>query len=153
MLFYQVSVAYTDVNDKGKVEDVKKNYIIQAETYGDAETRAYEMIANGKSDFVISKILKPRISEIFNEQLDDIWFKSKVQYITFDEKSQKEKRVNYTMLVNATDIRHAHDLLKENLGSVQDYVIAGLNIVAIEEIIRIDKKPDDSVVSFKLLSN
>jgi hypothetical protein len=65
-----------------------------------------------------------------------------VQYITFDEKSQKEKKVPHIMLINANDPREAYDLLKKNLGSLNDYQITDINITAILEIFPYEPEND-----------
>ena len=59
---------------------------------------------------------------------DDKWYKAKLQFITIDEKSEKEKRSNVTYLVQAKSLARALRYIDEVMGKTMiDYDVVGLN--------------------------
>ena len=59
---------------------------------------------------------------------DDKWYKAKLQFITIDEKSEKEKRSNVTYLVQAKSLARALRYVDDVMGkNIIDYDIVGLN--------------------------
>ncbi|MBF4211790.1 DUF4494 domain-containing protein, partial [Pseudomonas donghuensis] len=68
--------------------------------------------------------------EIFFSDVDDDdkWYKAKLQFITIDEKSEKEKRSNVTYLVQAKSLARALRYIDEVMGKTMiDYDVVGLN--------------------------
>jgi Domain of unknown function (DUF4494) len=142
-VWYQAAIRYQQPDEQGKNKTINEVYLVDAVSYTDAEARIYDAIASNLAEFFLSKLTRMRLSEVFFvEDGAETWFKVKVQYITFDEKTQKEKKVPYNMLINALDPREAFDLLKERLGKVQDYVITDVNITNILEVIPYEKEED-----------
>ena len=67
--------------------------------------------------------------EIFfsDSESEDKWYKAKRQFITIDEKKEKEKRSNVYYLVQAASIPGAVKHVDEVMGSTMiDYVIASI---------------------------
>ena len=78
----------------------------------------------------VSGIGKACYGEIFFSDLDDDdkWYKAKLQFITIDEKSEKEKRSNVVYLVQAKSLARALRYIDEVMGKTMiDYDIVGLN--------------------------
>jgi len=68
--------------------------------------------------------------EIFFSDIDDDdkWYKAKLQFITIDEKTDKEKRSNVTYLVQAKSLARALRYIDEVMGKTMiDYDVVGLN--------------------------
>lgn len=66
---------------------------------------------------------------MFFSDLDsaDKWYKARLQFITLDEKSNKEKRSNVNYLVNAGSFTGAVKNIEEAMnGTMIDYVIASV---------------------------
>lgn len=63
------------------------------------------------------------------------WYKSKVQFITIDERTEKEKKSNVYYLVEATSLANARSNIDEVFkGTMIDYKIAGINETNIEDV-------------------
>ena len=63
------------------------------------------------------------------------WYKSKVQFITIDEKSEKEKRSNTYYLVEGVNLENArHNIDVVMGGSMIDYVITSVSETKIEDV-------------------
>lgn len=144
-MWYQATIRYQQPDDKGINKTVTETYLIDAVSYTDAETRSYELLSRNLAEFFITKLSRIRLSEVFEiADGSDDWYKLKVCYITFDEKTQKEKKVPYNMLINASDPREAYDLLKERLGKIQDYIITDVNLTKILEVFPMPKEDKTS---------
>ncbi|MDJ1480569.1 DUF4494 domain-containing protein [Cytophagaceae bacterium YF14B1] len=143
-VWYQATIRYQQPDDKGINKTITEVHLVDAVSYTDAESRIYDSVASNLAEFFLSKLSRMRLSEVFFvEDGAETWYKLKVQYITFDEKTQKEKKVPYNMLINAPDPREAYDLLKERLGKIQDYIITDVNITNILEVIPYEKESED----------
>ena len=126
--------------DVDGVKTTFEQYLIDAVSYTEAEVRVNE-ICNGQT-FDIDNIKKVKFEEVFHkitatngENLDlsntiidfpDRWFKAKVAYFEYVEKTGKEKKVVYNMLVYANSFINAHTQLVKLLGTLNDYDIIGL---------------------------
>jgi hypothetical protein len=96
-----------------------------------------EMSSYISGAFEVSDIKKASYKEVFFADLDsaDKWYKTKVQFITIDEKTAKEKRSNVYYLVNAGSFKGAVDNVIEFMGQgTIDYSIAAINETAIMDV-------------------
>lgn len=135
-LWFQANIKYNQTDEQGKVKAINEIYLFDAVSYTDAEAKAYGYVADNLQDFQLVNIKRLKLNEVFFvEDGAETWFKCKVQYIIFDEKSQKEKKVPYNMLINAETVREAYDFLKERLGPVSDYIISDITTTNILEVV------------------
>ena len=79
--------------------------------------------------------------EVFNRPLekwtntDSSYYKARLQFITIDEKTGKEKRSNVTYLVEATSLHNALDNIDTMMkGAMLDYVQASVSETAIIDV-------------------
>ena len=87
----------------------------------------------------------------FIENNAELWWKARAQYIVFDEKSQKEKKVPFVFLLNAQDIKEVYGLMIEKLGSVQDYIISDINVTKILDVIPYEEaEPEEKPIPANL---
>ena len=65
---------------------------------------------------------------VFSPSLNaDKWYKSKVQLITIDEKTEKEKKTNCYFLVQASSLEEARETVERVMSSSMcDYTIAAI---------------------------
>lgn len=144
--WYLTKIKYTLQDEQGKQKPVSESYLIDAVSYTEAEARLYGYVASNIPDFQVTGITKMRLQEVFFvEEGAETWFKVKVQYILFDEKTQKEKKVPYQMLINALTPKEAYDLLDERLGKMQDYVITDVNLTTILEVVPYESDIDEKI--------
>jgi Domain of unknown function (DUF4494) len=134
--WYLGKVGYQKEDDSGNLVTINEEHLIDAVSYTEAEARLFEIMeAKQQSDFVLIKLSKMKFQEVFVEEFkSDIWQKAKVVYLSFDEKSQKEKKTPYVMIVNADNIIDAWSILSKNLGNLEDYQITDINLTAIAEV-------------------
>lgn len=131
--WYLCKISYQKEDEVGSLKTITETYLIDAVSYTEAETRMYDLITH--KEFQLINLTKMKLSEVFEKDSDaETWFRLKVFYIAFDEKTQKEKKTPYWFLVKADNPRHAYTLLIEHLGELNDYVITDVNITTISEI-------------------
>lgn len=125
--FFEVKVQYQEIQEDGKEKKVTEQYVVEALSFTEAETRIIEEMTpfiSGDFDVVSEKIAP--FNEIFlsDNNTDDKWFVSKVSFITIDEKTEKEKKQTFRYLVQAATSELALDYTKEMLShGMSDYCI------------------------------
>lgn len=144
--WYQGKIRYQKVDEKDRTIKITEVYLVDAVSYTDAEARVYHTVASNTPDFQLFGLSRMKIHEVFFvEEGSETWYKVKVNFISFDEKAQKEKRTPFTMLINADNPLLAYQLISERLGTVEDYQITDINITNILEIIPYEK-PEEKIL-------
>jgi len=135
-MWYLAKISFIQQDERGNLKKVSQQYLFDAVSYTDAETKTYAYCAEELQEFKVESISKQQLNEVFFiENNSEKWFKTKVSYIVFDEKSAKEKKVPFRFLLNAYDVKDAHNLLVEKLGTVQDYFIESIICTSIIDVI------------------
>lgn len=118
--WFECKVKYEKIDQSsGKTKKVTEPYLIDAVTFSEAEERIYKSLEEMISgEFVIKSIAKANISDVFEYEAGELWFKCKVSYVGVDEESGKEKKVNSYILVTADDAREAYDRIIECLNDM-----------------------------------
>lgn len=135
--FYEVKIQYHEMQEDGKEKKVTEQYVVEALSFTEAETRIIEEMTpyiSGEFDVVSEKIAP--FNEIFlsDNYTDDKWFVSKVSFITIDEKTAKEKKQTFRYLVQADSSERALGYTKKMVSSgMGDY-----NIDAVQDTPTLD---------------
>lgn len=126
--WFECKVKYQKLDQQGKVKSVTEPYLIDAVSFTEAESRINkEMEPYISGDFVVTNIKVANYAEIIPGESGDRWYKAKVSYITIDEEKGMERKSNSYMLVRASDLKEAYDLLDKDMsGSVSDYEISAI---------------------------
>ena len=125
--YYEVKIQYQKTLEDGKEKKVTEQYVVEALSFTEAESRIIEEMTpyiSGEFDVVSEKIAP--YNEIFlsDRTDDDKWFVSKVAFITIDEKTEKEKKQTFRYLVQAATSELALDYTKEMFSyGMSDYRI------------------------------
>ena len=125
--YYEVKIQYHKMQEDGREKKVTEQYVVEALTFTEAESRIIEEMTpyiSGEFDVVSEKIAP--YNEIFlsDRTDDDKWFISKVAFITLDEKTAKEKKQTFRYLVQAATSELALDYTKEMFShGMSDYSI------------------------------
>lgn len=144
--FYEVKIQYQNIQEDGKEKKVTEQYVVEALSFTEAESRIIEEMTpyiSGEFDVVSEKIAP--FNEIFlsDRPDDDKWFISKVAFITIDEKTEKEKKQTFRYLVQAATSELAMDYTKEMLShGMSDYRIDAVQDTATLEVFLIEDNKD-----------
>ena len=129
--WFECKVRYDKTLETGLLKKVTESYLVDALSFTEAEERFLQEIEPMMSgEYSVSDIKRAKISELFEsiDTTDDKWYKAKLQFITIDEKTEKEKRSNVTYLVQAKSLARALRYIDEVMGKTMiDYDVVGLN--------------------------
>ncbi len=140
--WFECKVSYTKLDDSGKNKKTSDIYLVDALSFTEAERRITEEITPFASTFengvfTIDGIKHVKIGEIFGEEIEcEKWYRCKVNFVTVDEVSAKERKVSSVILVHADDMQEAFKNLKEGLkDTISDCDIVSMAETAIADII------------------
>ncbi|HQN93061.1 MAG TPA: DUF4494 domain-containing protein [Prolixibacteraceae bacterium] len=109
--WYECKVKYMKLDQSGMEQNVNDNYLIDAVSFTDAETRIFEIMKEiTRGDFQVVNIRKSNITEVVSKNDGEWWYKAKINLVTIDEEKGKERKITNYILVMANDI---HDALKQ----------------------------------------
>lgn len=147
--WFETKVRYEKTMDDGQQKKVTELYVVDALSFTEAEAATTEeMSAYISGDFDIADIKKATYGEIFfsDKETDDRFYKAKLQYITIDEKTEKEKRTNVHYLIQAANFAQALRYIEEAMSNTMiDYVVAAMQETQIMDVFEHNKtlKKDD----------
>ena len=128
--WFECKIRYEKVMEDGLQKKVTENYVVDALSFSEAEERITEEMSSYISgEFDVADIKKAAYGEIFfsDDEMADKWYKAKLQFITYDEKTDKEKRSSVTYLVQAGSFNEAVKNIDEAMGGTMiDYVISSV---------------------------
>ncbi len=128
--WFECKIRYEKVMEDGLQKKVTENYVVDALSFSEAEERITEEMSSYISgEFDVADIKKASYGEIFfsDDEMADKWYRAKLQFITYDEKTDKEKRSSVTYLVQAGSFNGAVKNIDEAMGGTMiDYVISSV---------------------------
>lgn len=145
--WFECKIQYEKTMEDGLQKKVNESYVIDALSFTEAEQRIMEELsAYISGEFTIKDIKIAPYKEIFfaDQDLADRWYKTKLQFITIDEKTEKEKRSNINYLVNAGTLNGAVKNIEEVMGGTMiDYVIASVAETQLMDVFEYGKEADE----------
>ena len=135
-IYFECSVKFRKTDEEGVNKLVTESYIVSALSFSEAESNINEqMKIYVGEDFKVVNIKLTNYSEIAAFEDTDIWFKSKISLLYFDEENGKEKKSNIYMLVQANDAKNAYDNTIATLkGTISDFTIPSVSETKIVEV-------------------
>lgn len=146
--WFETKIKYDKMMDAdGLMKPTKELYVVDALSFSDAEaTIMEEMRAYISGAFDIVDIKPASYKEIFfsEDARDDRWYKAKLQFITIDEKTEKEKRQNVYYLVQASTLFKAVKNIDEVMGKTMiDYAIASVAETTVMDVFEHEAKIEE----------
>nr|DAF60192.1 MAG TPA: protein of unknown function (DUF4494) [Podoviridae sp. ctDwO1] len=128
MMLFEVGVRMERTLESGKVAKVVEQFVDDALSFTEAETRIISEVGAYGTDIEVVTMKRSRCTELVGDGSKEKWFKAKVNYITVNEKTGKERKTPYYYFVNAETIADAKstvdDFFRE---TIIDYSIATLD--------------------------
>lgn len=124
--FFEVQLAMQETQEDGVEKMAKKNIVVDALSFGEAEKKAFEeMSYYASGELKIVNINPASYGEVYtsDDEKDDKFYKCKLSFITIDEKTEKEKKSKVTYLVQAGSTNKAQSYIDNYVmkGSMLDY--------------------------------
>ena len=143
-IWFECKIAYEKVMEDGLQKKVRESYVVDALSFTEAEKRIMEEMSSYISgEFTIKDIKIAPYKEIFfsDEELADRWYKAKLEFITIDEKTEKEKRSAVNYLVQAGTLKGAVGNIESVMGTTMiDYVIASVTETKLMDVFEYGKQ-------------
>lgn len=122
--WFETKIKYEKTGEDGRVITVSENYLVQAMSHSDAESRIIEeMKAFISGEFTVEKVAIKKFREIIDKEDADRWFRVKVLLVSIDENSGVEKLIAVMMLVKAGNIYNAlashREFMKDTLSDYE----------------------------------
>jgi hypothetical protein len=145
--WFECKIRYEKTMEDGLQKKVVETYVVDALSFTEAEQRIMEEMSSYISgEFEVNDIKRAAYKEIFfsEDELADRWYKAKLQFITIDEKTEKEKRSNVNYLVQASTFQQAvNNIVTAMGGSMIDYVIAAVTETQLMDVFEYRKTEKD----------
>ena len=129
--WFEVGIRYQKTQEDGSEKSVTEKYAIDALSFTEGESAiTKEMAAYISGEFKVKSMQEASYREVFfsDKDEDDYWYKAKLQFVSYDDKTNKEKRSNVTYLVQAKSMHRAINNIDEVMGKTMiDYEIIGLS--------------------------
>lgn len=147
--WFECKIRYEKTVEDGSQKKVTELYVVDALSFTEAEASIIEEMSSYISgEFEVKDIKKAAYGEIFfsDSPSADRWYKTKLQFITIDDKTEKEKKSNVNYLVHGSTLPGAVKSIDEVMGGTMiDYVIASIaetQIMDVFEHNQMLKKPE-----------
>jgi len=151
--WFETKISYEKTMEDGMQKKVKEQYTVDALSFTEAERRITEEMSSYISgEFDVVDIKKATYKEIFfsDSESADRWYKAKLQFITIDEKTDKEKRSNVYYLVQAATLPEAVKNIDSVMGGTMiDYVIASIAETTLMDVFEYTNKAQKEEVNDK----
>lgn len=135
-MYFLVKVSYESMTPSGSMKKVRESYVIDAVSFTEAEARTIgELQPKIDRELVVDAMSKVSFFGIIRTGKER-WYKAKLNYITIDERSGKEKRKATFMLVEADSVEEANKIIVGFMGMAisQEYEIDTIGDYKIEEV-------------------
>ena len=136
--WFECKIRYDKVDESGVNKAVTETYVVDALSFTEAEKaiiKDMEPFISG--EFEVKDIKKTTYKEIFfsDDSAADKWFKAKLQFITLDEKTGKEKKSSVLYILQSDTFNNAVTSISEVMkGSMMEYVTANVQETSIMDV-------------------
>ena len=118
--YFEVGVRYDKTMENGAIKKVTENYLLEAVSFTEAESRAIEKLkayTSGELSVISEKITN--ISEVVttDNATADKFYRVKHNLITLDKKNGKEKKQAQYIIIQAASVDDARDRYKQHIKS------------------------------------
>ena len=128
--WFECKVRYEQTQDDGMPKSVTETYVVDGIDFGDAfkniSEYAIKRIAN---EFEIVAMKKAQYAEIaLYKSMGNVFYRVKINMITIDEKTDKQKKAPMFLLVRADNINEARKAVDDEYmkGTMTDYEISSV---------------------------
>ena len=128
--WFETKIRFDKVQEDGTQKKVVEQYVVEAMSFTEAEAKTIAIAKDYCSgDYSVKDTTPASYHEIFFSEngKNDKWYKAKLQFITIDEKTEKEKHQTVYYLVQGNSTESAQKNINEVMGHTMiDYVIVSI---------------------------
>ena len=135
--WFECKVRYEQTQDDGMPKSVTETYVVDGIDFGEAFKGICEYaIKNIADEFDIVAMKMAQYAEIaLYKSMGNVFYRVKINIITIDEKTNKQKKIPLFLLVRADNINEARKAVDDEYmnGTMTDYVISSVDETKIVE--------------------
>lgn len=139
MRYFETKVRVDRMSTNGQVKTVTETYAIAAQTFSDAEHKAYEVASQGAEGEVevIAEKIAPYDQYIYTDtpKIEDKFYLVKYAIVTVNEFTGKEQTEYYYVLVEALDVESATEVFNRMPGDATCRELVGIRESKVVECI------------------
>ena len=128
--WFECKVRYEKTQDDGMPKSVTETYVVDGIDFGDAFKGICEYaIKHIANEFEIVAMKKAQYAEIaLYNSIGNVFYRVKINMITIDEKTNKQKKIPLFLLVRADNINEARKAVDDEYmkGTMIDYEISSV---------------------------
>lgn len=142
--WFECKIKYDKMLETGMQKSVTEPYLVDALSFTEAEARIIEEMKPFISgEFSVSDIKRVKYAESFFNETGDRYYRAKLYFITLDEKSGAEKKTAVNMLVQASSLKEAVEIVEAEMRKTMiDYDIASVVETAIMDVFPYGEKKE-----------
>ena len=127
--WFECTVAFDRTGEDGLIKKSIENYLVDALSFTEADERiTREALPFATGEFMVAKVKRVKIQEIYFNEGSDRWYRCRVCYHILDEDRGIEKKSMVTMMVQANNVAEAVVVLHERMkGSLGDYELTAVS--------------------------
>lgn len=135
MNLFEIKISYDRLSERGSVETVNEMYVLEAQTFGDAENLLLvRMLPFLKLGYEVKSVKRVKFTELFFYPESEKWFKARINFLSIDEKG-KEHKVGAAVLVQSNNMKEARERIEERFkDSMADWEVVKIEETAILEV-------------------
>ena len=123
MAYYQTTVRVDRITDTGEQKKVNEKYLVDALSCTEAIELATSEVQPTTDEFEITEVKKTAIEEVLGNLEAEKFFLAKINLITVDERTAKEKKTTVQWFVGAEDYDKAKaevtDEIKKSMADIE----------------------------------
>lgn len=126
--WFKTKIKYLKQAENGSIIKKTEDYVINAMSFIEAETRLQGILEEYIPEYNLLDCSKMNIQDVIIDEAFDLFFNVKVQYLSADPDSGKEKKITEVYLVQADNLKQAYEKMETRLeGSIVDWSISSIS--------------------------
>jgi len=149
MSYFEVTMKFT-AEVEGKTKRQSAKFLIETETFGDSEQKAFSELANNQRDQVCHAITRSNVTEVLKIGDGEKWWKVSYSQMISDDEG-KEKKCKFILLVDADTVADAAARAADHLGD--DATINKIDDGKFADVLEYVKATADAPATFRKIEN
>ena len=145
-IWFECKIKYEKVQEDGLQKKVTELYVVDALSFAESETLiTEEMTKYISGEFEVTDVKKAPYKEVFfgDDVLDYRFYRAKLDFITLNEKTEKEKRSRVVYLVQAGSLKGAFKGVEDVMnGTTIDYDAAAIDSTKVMDVFEYAKSEE-----------
>ncbi len=133
---FEVKIKYKGTNEKDKEVIIKRIFLLDAETFTEAEAVVTQEMKETNPNFFIETITRSKIEKAFTNEEDCEYYKAKVVFVSVDDAGKEGKTTAY-YLVEAGSTQEANEITQGLMerDSIVPFSIEGVHLTKITDVL------------------